>query len=167
MQSPRLFLIDTYGFIFRAYHARARTGATPMRTSTGLSTEVVFIFSNMLCKLTLKCRTVQSRFGGGPTPPKPSIPAQKQRDQLPLPTHSQLRKDSREMASSRSSRNLKLVADRSHVPTGGQNCSNVRLAGRQSPGTRKIRRRAHSPISAVRVGDEKHCDRLTAKPRAF
>jgi DNA polymerase-1 len=52
VQSPRLFLIDTYGFIFRAYHARARTGAPPMRTSTGLSTEVVFIFSNMLRKLT-------------------------------------------------------------------------------------------------------------------
>jgi DNA polymerase I len=52
VQPPRLFLIDTYGFIFRAYHARARTGAPPMRTSTGLSTEVVFIFSNMLRKLT-------------------------------------------------------------------------------------------------------------------
>ena len=52
MQPPRLFLIDTYGFIFRAYHARARTGAPPMRTSAGLSTEVVFIFNNMLRKLT-------------------------------------------------------------------------------------------------------------------
>jgi DNA polymerase-1 len=52
VQSPRLFLIDTYGFIFRAYHARARTGAPPMRTSAGLSTEVVFIFNNMLRKLT-------------------------------------------------------------------------------------------------------------------
>lgn len=51
MPAPRLFLIDTYGFIFRAYHARARTGAPPMRTSAGLSTEVVFIFSNMLRKL--------------------------------------------------------------------------------------------------------------------
>src|SRR5579862_8198345 len=49
---PRLFLIDSYGFIFRAFHARARTGAPPMRTSTGISTEVVFIFSNMLRKLT-------------------------------------------------------------------------------------------------------------------
>jgi DNA polymerase-1 len=48
---PRLFLIDTFGFIFRAYHARARTGAPPMRTSTGLSTEAVFIFTNMLRKL--------------------------------------------------------------------------------------------------------------------
>jgi DNA polymerase-1 len=48
---PRLFLIDTFGFIFRAYHARARSGAPPMRTSTGLSTEAVFIFNNMLRKL--------------------------------------------------------------------------------------------------------------------
>ena len=50
--APRLFLIDSYGFIFRAYHARARMGAPPMRTSAGLSTEAVFIFSNMLRKLT-------------------------------------------------------------------------------------------------------------------
>ncbi len=38
---PRLFLIDSFGFIFRAYHARARSGAPPMRTKTGLSTEAV------------------------------------------------------------------------------------------------------------------------------
>ena len=50
-QRPRLFLIDTFGFIFRAYHARARSGAPPMRTSTGLSTEAVYIFNNMLRKL--------------------------------------------------------------------------------------------------------------------
>src|SRR6202790_3606691 len=48
---PRLFLIDSYGFIFRAYHARARSGAPPMRTSTGFSTEAVYIFNNMLRKL--------------------------------------------------------------------------------------------------------------------
>ncbi len=47
----RIFLIDTYGFIFRAYHARARSGAPPMRTTTGISTEAVFIFTNMLRKL--------------------------------------------------------------------------------------------------------------------
>jgi DNA polymerase-1 len=47
----RLFLIDTFGFIFRAYHARARSAAPPMRTSTGLSTEAVYIFTNMLRKL--------------------------------------------------------------------------------------------------------------------
>ena len=48
---PRLFLIDSYGFIFRAYHARARSAALPMRTSTGISTEAVYIFHNMLRKL--------------------------------------------------------------------------------------------------------------------
>src|SRR6202050_4023341 len=51
MKRPRLFLIDSYGFIFRAYHARARSGAPPMRTTTGLSTEAVFIFHNMVRKL--------------------------------------------------------------------------------------------------------------------
>jgi DNA polymerase-1 len=48
---PRLFLIDSFGFIFRAYHARARSAAPPMRTSTGLSTEAAYIFNNMLRKL--------------------------------------------------------------------------------------------------------------------
>ena len=47
----RLFLIDSFGFIFRAYHARARSGAPPMRTSTGISTEAIYIFNNMLRKL--------------------------------------------------------------------------------------------------------------------
>jgi DNA polymerase-1 len=47
----RLFLIDSYGYIFRAYHARARTGAPPMRTTSGLSTEAVYIFHNMVRKL--------------------------------------------------------------------------------------------------------------------
>ncbi len=51
MARPRLFLIDSYGFIFRAYHARARSAAPPMRTSKGLQTEAVFIFNNMLRKL--------------------------------------------------------------------------------------------------------------------
>jgi DNA polymerase I len=49
---PRLFLIDSFGFIFRAYHARARSGAPPMRTTSGLSTEAIYIFHNMLRKLT-------------------------------------------------------------------------------------------------------------------
>ncbi len=51
LPAPRLYLIDSFGFIFRAYHARARSGAPPMRTATGLSTEAVFIFHNMLRKL--------------------------------------------------------------------------------------------------------------------
>jgi DNA polymerase-1 len=50
-KQQRLFLIDAFGFIFRAYHARARSGAPPMRTSTGISTEAVYIFNNMLRKL--------------------------------------------------------------------------------------------------------------------
>jgi DNA polymerase-1 len=50
-KQQRLFLIDSFGFIFRAYHARARSGAPPMRTSTGISTEAVYIFNNMLRKL--------------------------------------------------------------------------------------------------------------------
>ncbi len=59
MPAPRLFLIDTFGFIFRAYHARARGGSPPMRTSTGLPTEAVFIFNNMLRKL---ARTYEPAF---------------------------------------------------------------------------------------------------------
>jgi DNA polymerase I len=47
----RLFLIDSYGFIFRAYHARARMSVPAMRTTTGLSTEAVYIFNNMVRKL--------------------------------------------------------------------------------------------------------------------
>ena len=52
MPHKKLFLIDAFGFIFRAYHARARSSAPPMRTSTGFSTEAVYIFNNMLRKLT-------------------------------------------------------------------------------------------------------------------
>lgn len=59
VSQPRLFLIDSFGFIFRAYHARARSGAPPMRTSTGLSTEAVYIFNNMLRKL---AKTYQPEF---------------------------------------------------------------------------------------------------------
>jgi DNA polymerase-1 len=51
MSRPRLFLVDSFGFIFRAYHARARSSAPPMRTSSGLPTEAVYIFHNMLRKL--------------------------------------------------------------------------------------------------------------------
>ncbi len=47
----RLFLIDSFGFIFRAYHARARSGAPPMRTAQGLQTEAVYIFHNMVRRL--------------------------------------------------------------------------------------------------------------------
>jgi DNA polymerase-1 len=66
---PRLFLIDSYGFIFRAYHARARSGAPPMRTTTGLSTEAVYIFHNMVRKLraTYKPEYIAAIFESGKT----------------------------------------------------------------------------------------------------
>jgi DNA polymerase-1 len=47
----RLFLIDSFGFIFRAYHARARSGAPPMRTAQGIQTEAVYIFHNMVRRI--------------------------------------------------------------------------------------------------------------------
>jgi DNA polymerase-1 len=67
---PRLFLIDSYGFIFRAYHARARSAAPPMRTTSGLSTEAVYIFHNMIRKLlaTYKPEHIAAVFeSAGPT----------------------------------------------------------------------------------------------------
>jgi DNA polymerase-1 len=46
-----VFLIDGSGFIFRAYFARAKDpSAERFRTTNGLQTEVVMIFSNMLDK---------------------------------------------------------------------------------------------------------------------
>lgn len=48
---PRLFLVDSFNFIFRAFHARQRSAAAPMRTSRGTSTEAVYIFHNMLRRL--------------------------------------------------------------------------------------------------------------------
>ncbi|MBI5086176.1 MAG: DNA polymerase I, partial [Acidobacteria bacterium] len=48
---PRLLLVDSFNFIFRAFHARQRSGAPPMRTSRGSSTEAVYIFHNMIRRL--------------------------------------------------------------------------------------------------------------------
>lgn len=48
---PRLFLVDAFNLIFRAYHARQRSGAPPMRTSRGSSTEAIYIFHNMIRRL--------------------------------------------------------------------------------------------------------------------
>jgi DNA polymerase I len=51
MARPQLFLIDSFGFIFRAFHARARSTATPMRTANGVPTEATYIFNNMIRRL--------------------------------------------------------------------------------------------------------------------
>ncbi len=48
---PRLLLIDSFNLIFRAFHARQRMNAAPMRTSRGTSTEAIYIFHNMVRKL--------------------------------------------------------------------------------------------------------------------
>ena len=47
----RLFLMDTFGLIFRAYYGRARSSVQAMRTSTGLPTEAVFVFNSMLKRI--------------------------------------------------------------------------------------------------------------------
>ena len=46
--APRLFLVDTFGMIFRAYYARSRASVQSLRTSAGLPTEAVYVFHNML-----------------------------------------------------------------------------------------------------------------------
>jgi DNA polymerase-1 len=51
MARPRLFLLDSFNLIFRAFHARQRMAAPPMRTSRGTSTEAVYIFYTMLRRL--------------------------------------------------------------------------------------------------------------------
>jgi len=45
----RVFLVDAYSFVFRAYHAMARQ--RPMSTRTGLPTAATYVFVNMLNKL--------------------------------------------------------------------------------------------------------------------
>ena len=47
--SSRIFLIDAMSFIFRAYHAMARTRG--MSTKTGIPTAATYVFVNMLRKL--------------------------------------------------------------------------------------------------------------------
>jgi DNA polymerase I len=47
---PRIFLIDTMSFIFRAYHAMARQ-RSGMSTRSGIPTAAVLVFVNMLRKL--------------------------------------------------------------------------------------------------------------------
>ena len=46
---PPVFLLDTMGFIFRAYHAMQRS--RPMSTRGGLPTAAIYVFVNMIAKL--------------------------------------------------------------------------------------------------------------------
>jgi DNA polymerase-1 len=63
----RLFLIDTYSFIFRAYHAMARQ--RPMSTKTGIPTAATYVFVNMLKKLRadFSPEYIAAIFESGPT----------------------------------------------------------------------------------------------------
>ena len=63
----RVFLIDTYGFVFRAYHAMARQ--RPMSTKTGIPTSATYVFVNMLNKLRQDFgpEYIAAIFEGGPT----------------------------------------------------------------------------------------------------
>jgi DNA polymerase-1 len=49
--APRLFLIDTFGLIFRAFYGRARAAVPSMRTSAGIPTEAAYIFTTMIRRL--------------------------------------------------------------------------------------------------------------------
>ncbi|MEK6397854.1 MAG: PIN domain-containing protein [Terriglobus sp.] len=46
---PPVYLLDTMGFIFRAYHAMQRS--RPMSTRTGVPTAATYVFINMINKL--------------------------------------------------------------------------------------------------------------------
>jgi DNA polymerase-1 len=48
-EKPAVFLLDSMGFIFRAYHAMQRQ--RPMSTRSGVPTAAVYVFVNMLNKL--------------------------------------------------------------------------------------------------------------------
>lgn len=84
---PRLFLLDTFGLIFRAYYGRARASVQSMRTSTGLPTEAVFVFNSMLKRILEEYRpehVVAVWEGAGPTFREKEFPEYKaNRDKIP------------------------------------------------------------------------------------
>ena len=52
MKEKNIFIIDGNSLLFRAYYATAYGGPeTIMRTSTGMPTNAIFAFSNMMSKL--------------------------------------------------------------------------------------------------------------------
>jgi DNA polymerase-1 len=79
----RVFLIDAYSFVFRAYHAMARQ--RPMSTRTGLPTAATYVFVNMLNKLRkdFSPEYIAAVFDMGPsfrTAQAEAMPALKKRD---------------------------------------------------------------------------------------
>ncbi len=53
MSKPRsrLFLLDTFGLIYRAFYGRSRAGLQALRTSDDFPTEAIYIFNNMLKRI--------------------------------------------------------------------------------------------------------------------
>ena len=79
----RVFLIDAYSFVFRAYHAMARQ--RPMSTRSGLPTAATFVFVNMLNKLRKDFHPeyIAAVFDMGPSfreAQAEAMPSQKKRD---------------------------------------------------------------------------------------
>lgn len=91
---PKLFLLDTFGLIFRAYYGRARTGSAPFRTSSGQPTEAIRILDTMVSSLLERHQpehVVAVWEGQGPTFREEIFPAYKaNRDQTPDDLVSQL-----------------------------------------------------------------------------
>ena len=91
---PRLFLLDTFGLIFRAYHGRARTAVSGMRTSGGIPTEAAYVFHNSLQRM-LKdydpTHVIAVWEGAGPTFREREFPEYKaNRDEFPEDLRTQL-----------------------------------------------------------------------------
>ena len=91
---PRLFLLDTFGLIFRAYHGRARTAVSGMRTSGGIPTEAAYVFHNSLQRM-LKdydpTHIIAVWEGAGPTFREREFPEYKaNRDEFPEDLRTQL-----------------------------------------------------------------------------
>lgn len=86
-ERPKLFLLDTFGLIFRAYYGRARASGTPFRTSSGQPTEAIRILETMLNSLFDRHQpnfVVAVWEGQGPTFREEIFPAYKaNRDQTP------------------------------------------------------------------------------------
>ncbi|MCF0118050.1 MAG: DNA polymerase I, partial [Bacilli bacterium] len=51
MENKKLIVVDGNSLLFRAFYATAFPGAPIMRTSTGIPTNAIFAFSNMINKI--------------------------------------------------------------------------------------------------------------------
>ena len=91
---PKLFLLDTFGLIFRAFYGRARARVSGLRTSSGQPTEAIYVFNNMLKRLLEEHQpdyVVAVWEGEGPTFREKEFPEYKaNRDAMPEDLSAQL-----------------------------------------------------------------------------